>query len=196
MSAGAPQTDRRNLILRCREGDEAALGALLGEYRDWLKNVAAKELDGRASSRIDASDVVQQTLLSAVNHIEQFDGFTNSEFRVWLGQIHKCNIRDELRRHIVAEKRTTATEQCVAQHALPDLNGSTPSQRIIREERRRRVREYLDTLPEDQATAVRLRHLEGCSLAQLAEHFDRSEDSVASLLKRGLENLRRHIRDD
>lgn len=196
MSAGASQTDRRNLILRCRDGDEAALGTLLDEYRDWLKNVAAKELDGRASSRIDASDVVQQTLLSAVKDIGQFEGSTSAELRVWLGQIHKCNIRDALRRHVVAGKRSTNAEQSLTPHALPDQHGSTPSQRIIRQERRQRVREHLDSLPDDQATAVRLRHLEGWSLAQLAEHFGRSEDSVASLLKRGLENLRRRVRDD
>jgi len=196
MGLRAPQSDQPKLILRCREGDEDALGTLLNEYRDWLKNVAVKELDGRATSRIDASDVVQQTLLSAVRNIKQFDGSTSSEFRVWIGQIHKCNIRDELRRHVVAEKRSTKAEQSDAQQSLPDPNGSTPSARMLRGERRQRVWDLLDTLPEDQAAAVRLRHLDGRSLAELADYFGRSEDAVASLLKRGLENLRQRVRHD
>ena len=54
----------------------------------------------------------------------------------------------------------------------------------------------LEILPEDQREAVRLRRLEGRSLAQLADHFGRSKDAVASLLKRGIENLRNQIQDD
>jgi hypothetical protein len=46
----------------------------------------------------------------------------------------------------------------------------------------------------DQREAIRLRHLEGWTLAALAERFGRSESAVAGLLKRGLRGLRNHFR--
>ncbi len=48
----------------------------------------------------------------------------------------------------------------------------------------------ITAIPEDQATAVRLRHLEGWSLERIAEHMQRTDRSVANLLHRGLANLR------
>ena len=63
----------------------------------------------------------------------------------------------------------------------------------MRDEQSVRLAAALAKLPDDQREAVRLRHLEGCTLAELAERFNRSEDAVAALLKRGLENLRKRL---
>ena len=60
----------------------------------------------------------------------------------------------------------------------------------MREEASADLRNRVDQLPKDQAEAVRLRHLEGWSLKQMAEHFGRSEVAVAGLLKRGMQTLR------
>ena len=60
-----------------------------------------------------------------------------------------------------------------------------------------RIAKEVERLPDDQREAVRLRHLEGWSLAQLAQHFGRGESAVAGLIKRGLRALRcqyRHFR--
>lgn len=197
MTTGNESPNHRDLILHSKCGDDAALGELLDKHRDWLKNVAAKELNGRVLSRIDASDIVQQTLLSACRRIEQFEGSTSGEFAAWLGRIHEHNIQDALRRHVTAFKRSTRSEQSISSdQPLADGNASTPSHNAIRDERAEQLRTHLDALPEDQAEAVRLRHLEGWSLAHLAEHFDRSTDSVASLLKRGVENLRNRVHEE
>jgi RNA polymerase sigma-70 factor (ECF subfamily) len=64
----------------------------------------------------------------------------------------------------------------------------------MRDEQAVRLAAALAKLPDDQSEAVRLRHLEGFTLAELAARFSRSEDAVAALLKRGLENLRKRLR--
>jgi RNA polymerase sigma-70 factor (ECF subfamily) len=200
MTSQNSEPPRRDLILRCKQGDEIALGELLERHRDWLKNMAMKSLNGRVSSRVDASDVVQQTLLSACNRIQQFTGTTSGEFAAWLQRIHERNIQDALRRHLDAGKRSMNKETALPHgdhgESVAAQHESTPSQHAIRLERAEQLLQMLDALPADQAEAVRLRHLEGWSLAQLTEHFGRSTDSVASLLKRGLENLRQRTRDD
>jgi len=51
-------------------------------------------------------------------------------------------------------------------------------------------------LPEDQRLAVELRYLREMSVAQIAEHMERSKASVAGLLQRGLRVLRTAISQD
>lgn len=186
--------NQTHLILRSRQGDPGALGELLNRHRAWLKSTAERELNGQVSGRADASDIVQQTLLSAVNLIQQFGGCSSGEFQAWLGRIHERNVQEALRRHVGTRKRSTRLEQRLECPSLADGKLQSPSEFAIRGERVEQVRQHLESLPNDQAEAVRLRHLEGWSLARLAAHFDRSTDSVASLLKRGLEQLRRRIR--
>ena len=45
-------------------------------------------------------------------------------------------------------------------------------------------------LPEAQREALVLHYWQGCSLAEIGESLNRSTDSVAGLLKRGLKQLR------
>ncbi len=192
MAADDSTAELTELIERARDGDEDALGRILQNHRDWLRVAAEKELDGPLAARVDASDVIQQTFLSACNQIGQFQGGTNAEFAAWLGKIHERNIQDAVRQHVAAQKRSIDREEPAnIQQAAVDRDASTPSQRAIRDEQTLRLSEILDRLPADQAEAVRLRHLEGRSLAQIAAQMSKSNDAVASLLKRGVANLRK-----
>ncbi len=197
MNADDSDSELRKLIQRARGGDDAALGQILEGHRDWLRIAAEKELDDNMAARIDASDIVQQTFLSACNRINQFNGGTSGEFIAWITKIQEHNIQDAVRQHVAARKRSASREQGQADPGeVADSEVSTPSQRVMRVERSADLNRALEILPEDQREAVRLRHLEGWSLAQLADHFGRSKDAVASLLKRGIENLRNQIQDD
>ena len=51
----------------------------------------------------------------------------------------------------------------------------------------------MEALPESQQEALRLRYLEGMSLAEISEAMGRSDTAVAGLLKRGLRQLRRDL---
>src|SRR5262249_57318434 len=71
-----------------------------------------------------------------------------------------------------------------------DAGLSTPSEKAIRGEEELRLAEALATLPADQREAVRLRHLEGWALADIAQHLGRSPAATAGLIKRGRPALR------
>ncbi len=72
---------------------------------------------------------------------------------------------------------------------------TSPSQRLMRGERAVRLAAALACLPDEQAEAVRLRHLDGQSLEKIARHFGRSERAVAGLLYRGMMNLRKGLKE-
>lgn len=195
MASEGSAPELHDLLRRARAGDEAALGILLERHRDWLRSTAEKELDGQLAARIDASDVVQQTFLSACRQFGQFDGESSGEFAAWLRQIQQRNVQDAVRRHVSADRRSVRQERSLESQAAA-ADATTPSQHVIRGERADRLTALLAALPDDQRDAVRLRHLEGWSLAQLAVHFGRSHDAVAALLKRGVENLRSRMPRD
>jgi RNA polymerase sigma-70 factor (ECF subfamily) len=194
----------QELLIRARQGDGAALGRLLDHYRAYLRLLAQRRLEGRARGRVDASDVVQQTYLEAHRDFERFFGQGEAEFLGWLRQILEHNAANTLERHVFTQKRTVDREQSfevdhdepgaiVPQPAAPN---TSPSRRAMLGEAAVRLAQALETLPAEQREAIRLRHLEGWSLAQLAAHFDRSETAVAGLLKRGLRGLRNAFRGD
>jgi RNA polymerase sigma-70 factor (ECF subfamily) len=61
----------------------------------------------------------------------------------------------------------------------------------MRGEEAERLSRALVALPDDQREAVRLRHLEGWPLADIARHLGRTPAATAGLIKRGMQTLRR-----
>lgn len=190
------ESDFSQILARARNGDEVALGQALEEHRPYLRLLSRRAFDGRIAARLDPSDVIQQTFLSAYRHFQKFEGEQRAEFRAWLLQIHERNLQDAVREHVQAEKRAVGQETPIAGTDAIDVKASHPSQRLLNSEQAVRLAESVELLPEDQREAVRLRHLEGWSLAQIAERLDRSERAVAALLNRGIVTLRQHIRQN
>ena len=186
------------LLQLARDGDAAGTDALLAKYRPLLRVLAARATDPRVQARVDASDVVQLTCFEAHRDLAQFQGASEAEWIGWIRRILDHNVIEERQKHLKARKRSTAREA-----SPPDRQGepgdwndllpaptSSPSRRAMRSEEAVRLATALEQLPADQAEAVRLRHIEGFTVAELAAHFGRSDTAVAGLLKRGLKKLR------
>jgi RNA polymerase sigma-70 factor (ECF subfamily) len=185
------------LIAQARAGNADALGQLLDRYRDYLRLLAQRAMDGRLAGRIDASDVVQQTCLSAVRRFQEFQGVNGDDLAGWLYRIHERNLVDAARHHLAAEKRSVTREASTdGTDSFEAIELTSPSQRIMRGERAARLSSAIAELSHDQATAIRLKHLDGWPLAEVASRMDRSERSVAGLLQRGLETLRNRLTDE
>jgi RNA polymerase sigma-70 factor, ECF subfamily len=181
-------------LQQARDGDSDALGVLLDEFRPYLKLMAQRAMDGRLAGRIDSSDVVQQTYLSAVRKFDEFTGENADALAGWLQLIHERNLIDTARKHLEAEKRAVGREETLIEvEPLADMELTSPSQRLLRGERAVRLAAALAQLPDDQADAVRLRHLDGEPLEKIALKLGRSERAVAGLLYRGMTNLRKML---
>jgi RNA polymerase sigma-70 factor (ECF subfamily) len=169
----------------------------LEAYRSYLLLLARMQLDGGARHRIDASDIVQQTLLEAHVKADQFRG-DDSALAAWLRQALVNNLRDAWRA-LRKAKRDIRREQALpeaVERSSARLEGmlaapqSSPSQRAVRNEDLLRLADALVQLPEAQREAIVLHHLHGRSLAETAQALGRTDAAVAGLLHRGLKKLR------
>ncbi|MDY3563784.1 sigma-70 family RNA polymerase sigma factor [Gemmata sp. JC673] len=186
----------KQLLTQALGGDQKALGQLLMTYRGYLRVLAQREIGGKLDARLDASDLIQQTCLSAVRNFKKFKGKGLPEFNLWLRQIHQRNVQDAVREHVLAAQRALNREQRLelgAEGRLAEPSEPSPSGRVMASEEAAVLASALEELPDDQREAVRLKHLEGLSLAEVADRMGRSEPSVAGLLKRGLQALREKL---
>ena len=173
-------------------------------YRSYLRLVARMSLRawGRAANKVDASDVVQDTLLRAHKALPQFQGTTSAELQAWLRKILETQLLDAVR-YWHRGKRDAELERSF-RGTVDDSNGrierlakdqTSPSAYVERAERALRLAEALEALPEDQQNAVELHHLHGYSVSEIASQMGRSKPSVAGLLRRGLAGLREPLKD-
>jgi RNA polymerase sigma-70 factor (ECF subfamily) len=182
--------DADELIRRARAGDQQALGALLDQHRDRLLQVARLGLDPRVQARLDASDVVQQTCLSAFRQIAEFDGRNPAQFAAWLLQVHDRNIQNAVRDQLQTQKRAASHEEHLAGRDVDAPHQITPSRHAMQREDSSRLEDALAQLPADQRAVLRLRYLEDCSLAEVAEQLGLTKDAVVWLMQKGMKRVR------
>lgn len=186
------------LLERARAGDAAALEQLLALCREQLRQQAEHQLDSQLHQRVDASDVVQQTMLDAQRDLPDFQGHVPAQWWAWINRILENNVVEEVRKHMLAQKRDVRKDR-----SLDDSRGrggalklllsgqlSSPSQKAVKGEQREALLQDIEKLPASQREAVRMRYLQEMPIAEIAEVMGRSELAVGGLLKRGLQGLR------
>lgn len=174
----------------------------LDRFRAYLHLLARLQLDPRLRPKLDASDVVQQTLLQAHAARDQFRGSTVEELTAWLRQIlarvlsHAVRDYGRGKRDLSQERSLEAAldASSVRLQAFLAADQSSPSEQADRNEQLLRLADALAELPEAQREAVVLHYWQDWPLSDIARHMNRSPSAVAGLLKRGLAGLRKQLR--
>jgi RNA polymerase sigma-70 factor (ECF subfamily) len=178
--------------------DAADAGRELEHFRNYLRLLARTHLDPRLQSKLDPSDVVQQTMLEAYKGLEQFRGQSREQTACWLRQILIRNLANAVRdfgracRDVGREQSLDAADGLAGWLAAEQ---SSPSQRAERQEECLRLAAVLATLSEAQHEVVVLRHCHGWSLADISRHVGKSAAAVAGLLHRGLQQIRAQMHE-
>jgi RNA polymerase sigma-70 factor (ECF subfamily) len=175
-----------------------ALSGRWKQDRDYLQLLARLQMPAQLSGKVDASDVVQQTLLEAHQAEAVLAKLDDPARNQYLRRALANNLADLVRR-FAAEARDVTRERSVDAHVqdssarLADwlaADQSSPSEHVAREEELLQLAQALAQLPDDQRLAVEMKHLQGCSVAEIAGAMGRSETAVGGLLRRGLKRMR------
>lgn len=174
------------------------------QYRDYLCLVAKMSLDPRLQGKIDASDLVQQTLLQAYEGADRFQWQGEAQQAAYLRQVLANRMTDAVRRYATGARNfrlersldVSIEESASRLETWLAADQSAPSAQAMRNESVLRLATALAHLPEDQRKAVELKHLHGESLKGIAEQMGRSTTAVAGLLRRGLDKLRTDLAEE
>jgi RNA polymerase sigma-70 factor (ECF subfamily) len=197
-----PGSSPQNLevLLAAAAGSVAARDELLARYRPYLRLIAGRRLPQLVKRRTDASDVVQQTLLDAARGLDEFRGRSEPEFTAWITRLLERNLLQSMRNHTL-EKRDVRRELNFGDgsdsaqmlwHSLTG-DGSSPIHSVVRGESALLLAAALEQLPEEQRLAVELRYLHQRPLQEIASEMQRTQGSIAGLIRRGLEGLQQHL---
>jgi len=175
----------------------------IDRYRGYLSALARLQVAARPwlASKLDASDLVQQTMLQAHAAREQFRGQSPEELAGWLRQILTRTLANSLRslgqarRDVRAERSLEADvdASCSRLDAWLSADQTSPSEAAGAHERAAALAEAVAQLPDDQREVVLAKHCLGMSLAEIAGQTGRTPASVAGLLRRGLQALRERL---
>ncbi len=168
------------------------------KYREYLRLLAAQQIIPQVRGKLDASDVVQESLLQAQQKRDQFRGETEAEWFCWLRTILRNQLALTLRQYAqkcrdvnlevsIAENLSQSSLKIEAWLAAPE---SLPSVKAERNEQLVLLADALVSLPVDQREAVELHHLHGMMLADVARVMKRTKPAVAGLIFRGVRALR------
>jgi RNA polymerase sigma-70 factor (ECF subfamily) len=176
----------------------------LEAYREYLRVLARLQFGSRLRGKLDASDLVQQTVLTAHARRDQFRGGTEAEWRGWLRAI-LANTLAAAAREFETASRDLRREQSleaelerssVRMEGLLAADQSSPSEGAARGEDLIRLARALGRLPDDQRRAVELHYLKGLRVAEVAGELGRTRPAVVGLLFRGLKRLRDLLSED
>jgi RNA polymerase sigma-70 factor (ECF subfamily) len=175
-SAGSQPAVESTAVLfdRIRQGDEAARQRLFERFLPILQRWAHGRLPGSARGLADTDDLVQITLIRALNRLTEFEPRREGAFLSYLRQILLNSVREELRR---ATRKPSAAS---VEENLPDPSPSVIEQ-AVGSETLARYESALAALPEEHREAVILRIEFDYSYPEIAEALGRPSANAARM---------------
>jgi RNA polymerase sigma-70 factor (ECF subfamily) len=183
-------------LQEARGGSQEALGRLLDTYRQYLLRVAHRQIAPALLPKGGPSDVVQDALLDAHRHFDDFRGVSAVELLGWLDRILRNRLA-KFARSYRTRKRSLAREQPEAAGGSDAGGDAGPAadEALVQREQAEAVRQALDRLPELYRLVIEMRHRDQRPFDEIAQQTGRTEAAVRKVWARGLERLRRELEE-
>jgi len=184
----AGKTDEVLLAL-VQEGDRNALGALFRKFAALMRSVSARILRDEA----EADDLVQEVFLFIYREAKVYDCMKSSG-RSWIMQM---TYRRAISRWRYLNARGHYKNAELNPSVVQGRNGVVPlyDSSIEALFGREGLKKVMDELTADQHETLRLHFYEGYTLAEVAQKLGQSVGNIRHHYYRGLEKLRKQMRD-
>lgn len=169
----------RELILLIAAGDEQAFTALFRRYSLSMGILARKVVQDEAAYQ----DVMQEVFIKLWLHREELPQVEN--LPAWLKKVTLNESLMYLRKNAAYDKRLSAL-------ALPQAEEEKVSQTIGFKELQRKIRDFIDAMPEQRRTIYELSR-EGLNAKEIAERLNLSHGHVRNTLSAAIKSIRDHL---
>lgn len=182
-SGGADLETTASLVERIRNGDPAAREILTVRFLPALRRWACGRVPARAHDLNDTDDLVQNTIMKALDHVEDFEPRHKGSFLAFLRTILLNEIRDALRK-FQSKPTKVPLNDC---HPDP---GPSPLETAIGRELLEKYDAALAESPGRKQEALMLRIEMHCSYSRIALDLGFNTESAARMyVSRALANL-------
>ncbi|MGC1453567.1 MAG: sigma-70 family RNA polymerase sigma factor [Nitrospirota bacterium] len=182
MMSISPETEEREIIRLCLEGESEQYAVLVDRYKAMAYNIAYRML-GDADA---AKDMSQESFISAYASLEKFQ--YGSKFSSWLYRIVVNKCKDRLR----AEWDTVQVDE------ISDIVPSrerTPEQTASSRQTGDAVQKALNSLPDEYREVIVLKHIEGLDYREIADILGVSVNALKVRAHRGREMLKELLQE-
>jgi RNA polymerase sigma factor (sigma-70 family) len=184
---GAPEIDEAMLVPAAKSGDSQAFIELSTPYRSRLVG----QVNRITKNWADTEDVVQDALLNAFIHLDNFDG--RSSFSTWLTRIAiNCALMRLRKKSLTSTALNCGprTDEEPWQSWEPVDSRGTPEELFIKHEQEKLLHEAILRLSPRLREVIQLQQSGGSSLKEIAHRLGTSVGAAKSRLSRARRALR------
>ncbi len=179
------------LMMRFRNGDEAAFGGLVEKFKGPVFNYICRQ----TGNCDEAEDIAQNVFVQVYKSANRYE--PRAKFTTWLFTIARNLCLNEYRRrqrHPLQSLQETMTGDPSSDPVqFADPTSRSPVVELAEKELRERILAAIQNLPEDQRTAVLLCRYEGLSYEEIAKVLRITEKATKSLLHRARKALKQEF---
>lgn len=181
------------ILSSARNGDPDAVGNVLQQCRDYLLLIANQDLDNDIRHKLGASDLVQESMMTAQACFNEFNGDTPEQLLAWLRGILENDLKHWRRHFKGTQKRGIQREQRANDSqqffASPADSMFTPSTNAANQEEETILQDAIKTLPENYQRVIQLRSWEDRSFVEIGNMLDCSPDAARKMWSRAILKL-------
>ena len=170
------------------QGDKEKYGMLVDLYQKMVFRTCM----GFLHDKDDADDLTQDIFIKAYQSLLSFKG--DSAFSTWIYRIAvnaALNmVRKNSRNLVISRLDSIFSFGKEKEISLPSYDNENPESILIRQEHSKWVQDALNSLPENQRTAIVLSKYDDLSQKEIAEIMNTTEGAVEALIQRAKTNLR------
>ena len=193
--SGYPQpmvdADEQALLERIRNGDDSGFEQLVKQHTGKIIGLAWRLVGNRE----EAEDLAQEAFLRLHRSLPDFRG--DSRISTWLYRTTTRLAIDHLRRERIKRKLFFFRQNNDAPDPVELASDARndPGRELLAQEAMKSLRRSLGKLSSRQQVIFTLRHYEGLTLKEIAEHLGLETGTVKAHLHRAVTQLRRDLAD-
>ncbi|MBC8468442.1 MAG: sigma-70 family RNA polymerase sigma factor [Planctomycetes bacterium] len=183
------------LVVLAKNGDKSALNQLYGIYAERVRWMVRFRMGKELRSKLESMDVVQDTLIHALNDLHDFTYKNEGDFVRWLSTIAENVLRGNLKK-LHAYKRDIRREVPIGGYGpttgsrfvgnLGPIEATTPSMVMSKKEDLIKLENAIDQLKPEHRRVIVLAKIDGLSYKEIGKKLGKSADAAGMLLSRAM----------